>query len=433
MTRAEGSPPRRRTPASRLGHRSQGLRKGPGPSRHLDRPLHSLSQLSPKDISPAHDLGIVTLRLVPLADDLAKLQPPLQHLLGLGDHPLLGRRSLFLSRLRLCPRRHRCLWLQLIAERPKVLELGKRSLEWQGRPSRGTPTPPGYGYLTRHLPHRATHTRLSGSASRQASPSARNEEEARLRAQIPRCSGLDSHNEQTPVLKVPLRTELRFHSRGYEQPPHRRACGTTNSGRLAGDRCTNSAATTSVSDGKTAATMAPGRTLPLEGPRSRPLSGDENQPLKPKSRRPGAQVALTVSLAEQPSPAATTSAPTTVATCPPTPHQRALAAPKRTGRSSLPFSPQERERYRPRTRVPPSRRTTCCATPRCSQPQSPGRRTECCTLARQQHFTFPRMAGGRLLRRAGGCLPPPDAGGRSGSPAHAEAGPDFPHPPPQQG
>jgi hypothetical protein len=175
MTRAEGSPPRRRTPASRLGHRSQGLRKGPGPSRHLDRPLHSLSQLSPKDISPAHDLGIVTLRLVPLADDLAKLQPPLQHLLGLGDHPLLGRRSLFLSRLRLCPRRHRCLWLQLIAERPKVLELGKRSLEWQGRPSRGTPTPPGYGYLTRHLPHRATHTRLSGSASRQASPSARNE------------------------------------------------------------------------------------------------------------------------------------------------------------------------------------------------------------------------------------------------------------------
>jgi hypothetical protein len=34
--------------------------------------------------------------------------------------------------------------------------------------------------------------------------------------------------------------------------------------------------------------MAPGRTLPLEGPRSRPLTGDENQPLKPKSRRPGA-------------------------------------------------------------------------------------------------------------------------------------------------
>jgi hypothetical protein len=204
--------------------------------------------------------------------------------------------------------------------------------------------PPGYGYLTRHLPRRATHTRLSGSASRQASPSARNEEETRLHAQIPRCSGLDSYNEQTPMFRVPLQTGLWFHSRGYEQPPHQRACGTTSSRWLAGNRCTNSAATTSVSDSKTAAAMAPGQTLPLEGPRSRPLMGDENQPLKPKSRRPRAQVA-----------------PTTAATCPPIPHQRAAASPKRTGRSSLPFSPRERERGRPRTRVLPSRRTMCCA------------------------------------------------------------------------
>jgi hypothetical protein len=182
---------------------------------------------------------------------------------------------------------------------------------------------------------------------------------------------------------------------------------------------TPAATMTSVSDGKTTAAMALGRTLPLEGPHSRPLAGDENQPLKPKSRRPGAQVALTVSSAEKPSPAATTSAPTTAATCPPTPHQRAAAAPKRTGRSSLPFLPRERERDHPRTRVPPSRRTTCCATPRCSRPQSPGRRTECCTLARQQQFAFPRMAGGRLLRRARGCLPPPDAEGRGGLPTHA--------------
>jgi hypothetical protein len=104
--------------------------------------------------------------------------------------------------------------------------------------------------------------------------------------------------------------------------------------------------------------MASGRTLPLEGPRSRRLTGDENQPLKPKSRRPGAQVALMASSAEATASAeaaspmaTTTSAPTTAATCPPTPHQRAAATPKRTGRSSLPFSPQERERDRPRTRV----------------------------------------------------------------------------------
>jgi hypothetical protein len=40
-----------------------------------------------------------------------------------------------------------------------------------------------------------------------------------LHPKIPRCSGPDSHNEQTPALKVPLQTELRFHPRRYEQPP----------------------------------------------------------------------------------------------------------------------------------------------------------------------------------------------------------------------
>jgi hypothetical protein len=38
--------------------------------------------------------------------------------------------------------------------------------------------------------------------------------------------------------------------------------------------------------------------------------------------------------------ATTTSAPTVAATCPPTPHRRTAAAPKRNGRSSLPSSPQ---------------------------------------------------------------------------------------------
>jgi hypothetical protein len=139
----------------------------------------------------------------------------------------------------------------------------------------------------------------------------------------------------------------------------------------------------------TAAAMVPGRTLPLEGSRSRPLVGDENQILKPKSRRPEAQMAPTISSVEKPSPAATTSAPTAASTCPRTPHQRASAAPKRTGRSSLSSSPRKRERDRPRTRVPPSRRMMCCETLRCGRPQSPGQRTECCTLAGQQQFAFP--------------------------------------------
>jgi hypothetical protein len=61
------------------------------------------------------------------------------------------------------------------------------------------------------------------------------------------------------------------------------------------------------------------------------------------------------------------------------------------------------------------------AGPRAARPP-PGRRTKSCTLSREQQFAFPRMAGGRL-RRAGGCLSPPNVGGRKGSPAHTEATP----------
>jgi hypothetical protein len=99
-----GSPSRRKMLAPRLGHRRQGLLQEPGPSRRLDRPLRSLSQLSPEDISPTHGLGSPTPGLVPPVDDLARFQPPLLRLLGLGSHLLLGRRSFFLSQLRLCPR-----------------------------------------------------------------------------------------------------------------------------------------------------------------------------------------------------------------------------------------------------------------------------------------------------------------------------------------
>jgi hypothetical protein len=57
------------------------------------------------------------------------------------------------------------------------------------------------------------------------------------------------------------------------------------------------------------------------------------------------------------------------------------------------------------------------------------RRTGCCILAGQQQFAFPDMAGGRLLRRAGGWFPPPEArrGGdqpaRTGGRAPAQPGP----------
>jgi hypothetical protein len=47
------------------------------------------------------------------------------------------------------------------------------------------------------------------------------------------------------------------------------------------------------------------------------------------------------------------------------------------------------------------------------------RRTECCILAGQQQFAFPGMAGGRLLRKAGGWFPPPEAGRGGDQPARA--------------
>jgi hypothetical protein len=151
-----------------------------------------------------------------------------------------------------------------------------------------------------------------------------------LHPKIPTCSGPDSHNEQTPALKVPLQTELRFHRRGYEQPPHQRACGTTDSGRLASDLHNSShGPRTDTATGRLSFVS--------------PLKGREPD-IKAKEPEVGSWVALMVSSAEKPtSPAATTSAPTTASTCPPTPHRRAPAAPKRTGRSSLPSSPRKRE------------------------------------------------------------------------------------------
>jgi hypothetical protein len=70
-----GSPPRRKMSAPRLGHRHRGLLQEPGPSRRLDRPLRSLSQLSPEDISPAHGLSNPTPALVPPVDGPARLRP----------------------------------------------------------------------------------------------------------------------------------------------------------------------------------------------------------------------------------------------------------------------------------------------------------------------------------------------------------------------
>jgi hypothetical protein len=94
--------------------------------------------------------------------------------------PGSGRRSFFSSQLCLCPCWHRCLRLWLITEQPRV------PLTKQEKPRAARPTEPRDSYVFGiRIPHsspshEATHTWLSGSASRPASPSARNEEETWL-------------------------------------------------------------------------------------------------------------------------------------------------------------------------------------------------------------------------------------------------------------
>jgi hypothetical protein len=48
-----------------------------------------------------------------------------------------------------------------------ILKMNERDLERQGRPSQGTPTPLGYGYLTHHLPRKVTRARISDFATEQ--------------------------------------------------------------------------------------------------------------------------------------------------------------------------------------------------------------------------------------------------------------------------
>jgi hypothetical protein len=143
--------------------------------------------------------------------------------LGLGSRQLLGRRSLFSSQLRLCPCQHRCLWLWLIAEQPRVLKTE------QERPRAGRPTEPRDSYASGiRIPHSSPSAQGNSHSvkwfgHRQASPSARNKEETQLYTRIPKCSGLDSHKEQIHMLGVTMLHRLR-----HRQNPRRFSRPATN-------------------------------------------------------------------------------------------------------------------------------------------------------------------------------------------------------------
>jgi hypothetical protein len=110
-----------------------------------------LGQVLHKGLSPAHGLGSLAPRLVPLADSLAKLQLPLPHLLGLGSHLLLGRQNLRSCRRRLYPCLC-CLRLQPVAEQPKVRHLdvllGEALIGLGKRGPLGSQRPPNAAFAT---------------------------------------------------------------------------------------------------------------------------------------------------------------------------------------------------------------------------------------------------------------------------------------------
>ena len=163
-----GSLLRRTTSAPHPGHRRQGLLQESGSSRRLGRPPRSLSQLSPEDIIPVCGLGNSTPALVPLVDGPARLRPT---------------RSSF--------RANSASVHADTAASGFGSSKGGRGvpLTKQEKPRATRPTEPRDSYASGiRIPHsspshEATHTWLSGSVSRQASPSARNEEKTRLRAE----------------------------------------------------------------------------------------------------------------------------------------------------------------------------------------------------------------------------------------------------------
>jgi hypothetical protein len=160
-----GSQLRRTTSAPRLGHRRRGLLQESGPSRRFGRPPQSLSQLSPEDISPVCGLDNSTPALVPPVDGPARLRPT---------------KSSFRAN-------SASVHADTAASGFGSLKSGRGfPLTKQEKPQAARPTEPRDSYASEiRIPHsspshEATHTWLSGSVSRHASPSARNEEKTRL-------------------------------------------------------------------------------------------------------------------------------------------------------------------------------------------------------------------------------------------------------------
>jgi hypothetical protein len=85
-------------------------------------------------------------------------------------------------------------------------ETNKSACKRQGRPSRGTPTPPGYGYLTRHLPRKITLTWVSDPATdEQVWIRETGGKETQLYITTTKCSGLGGRERHIRVQNKLLR------------------------------------------------------------------------------------------------------------------------------------------------------------------------------------------------------------------------------------
>jgi hypothetical protein len=85
-------------------------------------------------------------------------------------------------------------------------ETNKSACKWQGRPSRGIPTPPGYGYLTRHLPRKITLTWVSNPATNErVRIRETGGKETQLYITTTKCSGLGSHERHIHIQNKLLR------------------------------------------------------------------------------------------------------------------------------------------------------------------------------------------------------------------------------------
>jgi hypothetical protein len=138
----------------------------------------------------------------------------------------------------------------------------------QGRPSRGTPTPLGYGYLTRHL---RTRQLTLGEAVQLA------DRRVLVLGMRKKHSFMPKYiHVQAPTATMNKHRHSRCH---YKRNSGSAPVGMSNlhTGEPTGRQAPGDSTATSA-----VAAMVPGRTQPPEGSHSRPHSRDANQTLKPK-------------------------------------------------------------------------------------------------------------------------------------------------------